>query len=65
MKIIKKNNRIVCKLCKSELEFELNDVMMRLGHCNEKYIICPVCKSTNCLNEYFDKSKELDNERFN
>ena len=54
MKIIKKNNKIVCKLCKSELEFEPEDVEDRceIIHCTDGkleehtyFITCPICKA--------------------
>jgi uncharacterized protein with PIN domain len=60
MKIIKKNNKIICNLCKSELEFEPDDIKVTEGTriVGKKFIICPVCKSENYLRERFDKPEE-------
>ena len=58
MKVIKKNNKIKCKVCKSKLAFEPEDVHDKCSTYRDVpwedhsyYIICPVCKSKVVLRQ--------------
>lgn len=46
----KKTYMIDCYWCGSTLEYDENDI--NTGKRNEKYVICPVCRSFNRHEEY-------------
>ena len=58
IRILKKRNKIKCKVCKSKLTFEAEDVLDKCTRYLEVpwedytyYIICPVCKARVVIGE--------------